>query len=59
MGQKTVLTRNIYTMEVPWKGNGVHCVTEGDRERHEVTKLKDFIMDGGCHYIEKAVAVRR
>jgi hypothetical protein len=58
LGQKTVLKRKVFTIEVPEKGNGIPCVTEGDRERHEVTKFNDFIMDGGCQYIEKAVAAR-
>jgi len=39
-------------MEEPGKGNEVPCISVGDRELEEVMKLKDFIMDGGCQYIE-------
>jgi len=50
--QKTVLRRNIFTMEEHVKGNGVPSLTLGDREQEEVMKLKDFIMNGGCQYTE-------
>jgi len=46
------LRRKVFTMDGPWKGNGVPCIAVGDREQEEVMKLKDFIMDGGCQYIE-------
>jgi len=39
-------------MEEPEKGNGVPLITVGDREQEEVMKLEDFIMNGGCQYIE-------
>jgi len=39
-------------MEGPGKGNGIPCITVGDREHDEVRKLKDFNMDVGCQYIE-------
>jgi hypothetical protein len=39
-------------MEGPGKGNGVPCFTVGNREKDEVTEVKDFNMDGGCQYIE-------
>jgi len=39
-------------MEEPQKGNGDPCITVGDREQEEVMKLNDFIMKGGCQYIE-------
>jgi hypothetical protein len=50
--QKTVLRRNVFTMEEHVKGNGVPCLRVGDREHEEVIKLKDFIMNGGCQYTE-------
>jgi hypothetical protein len=52
LGKKAVLRRNVFTMEGPGKGNGVPCITVGDREHDEVTKLKDFNMDRGCQYIK-------
>jgi hypothetical protein len=39
-------------MEEHGKGNGVPCLTLGDRDQEEVMKLRDFIMDGGCQYTE-------
>jgi len=39
-------------MEGHGKGNGVPCITVGDRKKDEVRYLKDFIMDGGCQHIE-------
>jgi len=50
--QKTVLRRNIFTMEEHVKGNGVSSLTLGDKEQEEVMKLKDFVMKGGCQYTE-------
>jgi len=40
--QKAVLRRNLFTMEEHVKGNGVPCLTMGDREQEEVMKFKDF-----------------
>jgi hypothetical protein len=37
-------------MEGPKKGNEVPCLKVGDRELDEVTKFKDFNMQGGCQY---------
>jgi len=59
LGEKAVLRMNVFTMEGHGKGNGVPCITMGDREHDEVKKLKDFNMDVGCQYIELVVAVRR
>jgi hypothetical protein len=39
-------------MEGNGKGNGILCSLVDDRAQDEVTKLKDFSMDGGCQYIE-------
>jgi len=39
-------------MEGPGKGNGVPCITVGDREHDEVRKLKDINMEVGCKNIE-------
>jgi len=47
LGESSVLRRNVFTVEGPGKGNGVPCITVGDREQDEVMKLKYFIMDGG------------
>jgi hypothetical protein len=47
-GKKAVLRRNVFTMEGPGKENGVPCFKLGDGEYDEVTKLKDFYLDGGC-----------
>jgi hypothetical protein len=52
MREKTVLRRNVFTMEGHGKGNGVPCTIIGDREQEEVMKLKYFNMDGCCQYIE-------
>jgi len=52
LGKKALLRRNVFTMEGHGKGKGVLCITGGDREQDEVMKLKDFIMDVGCQYIE-------
>jgi len=52
LGEKTVLQRNVFTMEEPGKGNGVPCITVGCREQDEVRKLKEFNMNGGCQYIK-------
>jgi len=52
LGKKSVLRRNVFTIEGPGKGNGVPLITVGDREQEEVMKLKDFNMNGGCQYIE-------
>jgi hypothetical protein len=46
-------------MEGPGKGNGVPCITVGDKEHGEVRKLNEFNMDGGCQYIEHAVVASR
>jgi len=34
------------------KENGVPCITVGDMEQDEVTKLKEFNKDGVCQYID-------
>jgi hypothetical protein len=47
LGEKTVLRRNVLTMEGRWKGNGIACSSVGDKEQVEVTILKDFNVDGG------------
>ena len=52
LGEKAVLRRNVFTMEGPGKGNGVPCITVGDREHDEVRKLKDINMEVGCKNIE-------
>ena len=52
LGEKAVLRRKVFTMEGPGRGNGVPCITVGDREHDEVRKLRDFNMDVGCQYIE-------
>jgi hypothetical protein len=39
-------------MEGRGKGNGIPCSSVGDMEQVEVTKLKDFNMDGGSQYME-------
>jgi hypothetical protein len=56
LGEKTVLRRNIFTTAGNGKGNGVPCITVGDREQDELMNLKDFNTDGACQYIEQAVA---
>ena len=43
LGEKTVLQRNVFTMEGPEKGNGVPCLTVGDGEQDEVTKWKEVV----------------
>jgi hypothetical protein len=45
LGEKAVVRRNVFTAEGPGKGNGVPCVTTGDKEQEEVTKLKNIDMD--------------
>jgi len=40
LGERLVPRRNVFTMEEPKKGNGVHRLTAGDREQEEVMKLK-------------------
>jgi len=52
LGERSVLRRKVFTMDGHGKGNGVPCIIGGDREQEEVKKLKYFIMDGGCQYIE-------
>ena len=47
-GERAVLRGNVCTMEGPGKEKGVPCFTVGDGEHGEVTKLKEFNMDGGC-----------
>jgi hypothetical protein len=47
LGEKTVLRRNIFTMEGRWKGNRIACSSVGDSEQVEVTILKDSNVDGG------------
>jgi hypothetical protein len=56
LGEKAFLRRNVFTMEGPGKGNGVACVTEGDREQEEVTKWKKIDMEDDYHNTESAVA---
>ena len=58
-GEKAVLRVNVFTVEGPGKENGVPCFTVGDGKHDEVTKLKDFNMEGGRQYIEKADATSR
>ena len=48
--EESVVRRNVFTVEGHGKGNGVPCLTLGDREIDEVMNLKYFIMDGGCQY---------
>jgi hypothetical protein len=43
--KKAVLRRNVFTMEGPVKGNGDPCVTTGEREQDEVTKLRNINID--------------
>jgi len=50
LGEKTDLRRNLFKMEGHGKGNGVPCITVGDREHDEVTKLTKCNKDGGCQY---------
>ena len=50
--EKSVLRKNVFTKEGPGKGNGIPCSSIGDRDQDEVTKLKEFNMDGGSQYIE-------
>ena len=57
--KEAILRRSVFTMEGQGKGNGVPCLTVGDKEKEEVMNLKDFIMDGGCQYNEYAVVVSR
>jgi hypothetical protein len=52
LGEKTVLRRNVLTVEGRWKRNGIACSSVGDKEQVEVTILKDFNVDGGVQYIE-------
>jgi hypothetical protein len=59
LGEKTVLRRNVCTMEGRWKRNGITCNSVGDREQVEVTILKGFNAGGGVQYIEYAVGVSR
>jgi hypothetical protein len=59
LGEKTVLRRNVLTMEGRWKGNGISCCSVGDKEQVEVTLLKDFNVGGGVQYIEQTVRVSR
>jgi hypothetical protein len=33
------------------RGNGIPCISVGDREQKEVMKLKNFNMDGVRQYI--------
>jgi len=42
LGEKAVLRRKVFTMEGHGKGNGIPCITVGDREHDEVRKLKNF-----------------
>jgi hypothetical protein len=42
LGEKAVLRRNVFTIEGPWKGNGVPCIAVGDREQEEVTKIEEY-----------------
>jgi hypothetical protein len=51
-GRKGSSTKNVFTMEGRGKGNGIPCSSVGDREQDEVTKLKDFNMDGGSQCME-------
>jgi hypothetical protein len=48
--EKAVQERKVFTLEGPGKGNGVPFITVGDRDQDEVTKLKDFNMDGDGQY---------
>jgi hypothetical protein len=50
--EKTVLRRNVLTVEGRWKGNRIACSSVGDKEQVEVNILKDFNVDGGVQYIE-------
>jgi hypothetical protein len=43
-------------MEGPGKGNGVPCITTGESEQEEVTKLKNVNMNYDYHKTESAVA---
>jgi hypothetical protein len=43
--EKAALRRNVFTIEGPGKGNRVACVTTGEREQDEVTKLKNINID--------------
>jgi len=52
LGEKTVPRMNVFRMGGHGKGNGVPCITVGNRKTDEVRYLKDFIMDDICHYIE-------
>ena len=52
LGENAVLRKNVFTKEGPGKGNGIPCSSIGDRDQDEVTKLKEFNMDGGSQYIE-------
>jgi len=51
VGEKTVLRMNVFRMGRHGKGNGVPCITVGNRKEDKVRYLKDFIMDDGCQYI--------
>jgi hypothetical protein len=57
VGAKIVQIRNLFTTAGHGKGNGVPCITVGDREQGGVMNLKDFITDGTFQHTEKAVAV--
>jgi hypothetical protein len=59
LGEKAFLRRNVFKMEGHGKRNGVPCITAGDSEQEEVMKLEYFVMNGGCQYIESAVAANR
>jgi hypothetical protein len=37
LGEKTVLRRNVLTVEGRWKGNGIAYSSVGDKEQVEVT----------------------
>ena len=52
LGEKAVLRRKVFTMGGHGKGNGVPCLTVGNKEKDEVMNLKDFIIDGGCQHIK-------
>jgi hypothetical protein len=52
LGEKTVLRRNVLTVEGLWKGNGIACSSVDDKEQVEVKLLKGFNVDGGVQYIE-------
>jgi hypothetical protein len=43
LGEKTVLRRNVFTMEGRWKGNEIACSSVDDKDQVEVTILKDLM----------------